>query len=136
MIVVDVNSIAYLWIPGELTPLAEATLTRDSEWVSAVLWRSEFRNVLAGYLRQGRLSAATALRFLGGAEEQMAGKEYVVPSARVMENVAKSRCSAYDCEYVSLAEDLGTVLVTSDAQILKEFPKTAISLRSFARGDR
>ena len=55
MIVVDVNTVAYLWIPGELTALAEQVLARDPHWVSSVLWRSEFRNILAGYFRQGSL---------------------------------------------------------------------------------
>lgn len=55
MIVVDVNTIAYLWIPGEMTELAEKALSRDPHWVSSILWRSEFRNILAGYLREADL---------------------------------------------------------------------------------
>ena len=49
-----------------------------------------------------------------------------------MENVATSTCSAYDCEYVALAEDLNSTLVTSDRQILREYPTLTISLRAFA----
>ena len=49
-----------------------------------------------------------------------------------MRKVAESTCSAYDCEYVALAEDLKTKLVTTDKQILRDFPEWAVSLREFA----
>jgi len=133
MIVVDVNTIAYLWIPGEMTELAERSLAKDSEWVSSTLWKSEFRNILAQYLRKGDIDSGTAQRCLEGAESQMSGQEYIIPSSLVMRKVAESNCSAYDCEYVALANDLGVKLVTSDRQILEAFPKTAISLKIFAR---
>ena len=132
MIVVDVNTIAYLWIPGEMTDLATRALARDPHWVSPILWRSEFRNILAGYLRRGELKRPDVDRCLSGAESQLAGHEFLMPSVLVVDKVAVSTCSAYDCEYVALAEDMGTVLVTSDKQILRSFPTLAASLRVFA----
>jgi predicted nucleic acid-binding protein len=136
VIVVDVNAIAYLWIPGELTALAERALARDPHWVSSILWRSEFRNILAGYLRRGDLDEAAAARCIAGAESQLAGQEYLMPSALVMQKVSASSCSAYDCEYVALADDLKTTLVTSDKQILAAFPSLAVSLKAFAETGR
>ena len=136
MIVVDVNTIAYLWILGEMTELAEATLEIDSAWISCILWKSEFRNILTGYLRGARMNSGSAQRCLKGAESQMSGHEYIIPSSLVMQKVSDSNCSAYDCEYVALADDQGIPLVTSDKQILKQFPKTALSLKTFAGGAR
>lgn len=133
MIVVDVNTIAYLWIPGEMTEFAEKAISKDSQWVSSTLWKSEFRNILAQYLRKGDMDSGTAQRCLEGAESQMSDQEYILPSSLVMRKVSASSCSAYDCEYVALADDLGVKLVTSDKKILKEFPKTAISLKIFTR---
>ena len=132
MIVVDVNTIAYLWIPGVLSKWAEAVLARDPDWVSSILWRSEFRNVLTGYRRRGLLDTATIARCLAGAEAQLAGREYVVPAALVLAKTAISTCSAYDCEYIALADDLQTVLVTSDRQLVREFPGLTTSLQHFA----
>lgn len=131
MIAVDVNVLAYLWIPGELTTLAEAALARDPHWVSSILWRSEFRNILSGYLRRGDLDQAAVDRCIDGAESQLAGYEYLVPSGLVMRKVAASTCSAYDCEYVALAEDLQVTLVTSDRQVLAGFPALTTSLKTF-----
>lgn len=49
MIVVDSNVLAYLYLPGEYSTAAEALLEQDSDWAAPILWRSEFRNILAGY---------------------------------------------------------------------------------------
>ena len=57
MIVVDSNVLAYLYLPGEYTPAAEALLERDPDWASPILWRSEFRNILAGCLNAKAASA-------------------------------------------------------------------------------
>jgi len=54
-----------------------------------------------------------------------------VPSAKVLTTAVASRCSAYDCEFVVLAEDLGVKLVTTDRQVLNAFPKRAVSIRQF-----
>jgi predicted nucleic acid-binding protein len=134
MIVVDVNTPAYLRIPGEMTTLAEGVLARDPHWVSPILWRSEFRNILAGYMRRGNLDRAAVDRCIHGAESQLTGYEYLIPSELVMGKVAASRCSAYDCEYVALAEDLNVTLVTSDKQILTAFPAMTMSIEEFAEG--
>lgn len=58
----------------------------------------------------------------------MEGFEFEVHSREVMELVRDSECSAYDCEFVALAERLGAKLVTMDKKVLKAFPKRAVSL--------
>ena len=74
-----------------------------------------------------------ALLALHSAEEVVAGREYRVSSERVFELVVQSKCTAYDCEYVALAEELGVPLVTADKQLLKAFPKIAVSLAGFVK---
>jgi predicted nucleic acid-binding protein len=125
MIVVDTNVIAYLWLPGESTAAAERLLKKDPDWNAPLLWRSEFRNVLAGCLRRGDLVLETALQIVDEAERQMSGGEFAVPSAQVLARVAQSDCSAYDCEFVVLAEELGLSLVTSDEKLVRSFPRIA-----------
>jgi predicted nucleic acid-binding protein len=128
MIVVDTNIIAYLYLPTELTGHAERLLETDPEWVAPLLWRSEFRNVLALYLRKGLLTLADAVRIQDEAEALLAEQEYSTVSRDVLGLVAASSCSAYDCEFVALARTLKVKLVTMDRKILAEFPETAISL--------
>lgn len=131
MIVVDTNVIAYLWIPGAQTALAEQLLTIEPEWSAPVLWRSEFRNVLAGCIRRRRMSVETASSLMDEAEDHMRGREFAVPSAEVLRRVHGSPCSAYDCEFVVLADELARPLVTTDRQVLAAFPTRARSLERF-----
>jgi predicted nucleic acid-binding protein len=106
---------------------------KDPAWAAPILWRSEFRNVLAAYLRRGTLSVSDGLELMREAETLFRGAEYSVESGQVLKLVAESSCSAYDCEFVALARQLGVPLLTADAEILKEFPQTATSLEAFAR---
>lgn len=131
MIVVDTNLIAYLLIGGAETTEAENTFRKDPEWCAPVLWRSEFRNILAAYMRRGSLSREGALELSHEAEQLMAGGEYQVESTAVLNLVSLSRCSAYDCEFVALAQELGVPLVTSDRLILRQFPSSAVPLDDF-----
>jgi predicted nucleic acid-binding protein len=128
MIVVDTNILAYLYLPGDFTALAEELLENDPEWAAPVLWRSEFRNILAGYMRRKSLHYEVARDLLREAESLMAGAEYEVDSRRVLELVRDSDCSAYDCEFVALAMSLGVTLVTMDTKLLRAFPKVAVAL--------
>lgn len=128
MIVVDTNVLAYLYLPTEFTPHAEALLERDPEWVAPVLWRSEFRSILAGYLRRKILAFDDARALQAEAESLLAGNEHEVDSQRVLELVRDTDCSAYDCEFAALAMHLDVKLVTMDAKLLRAFPKFAVPL--------
>ena len=125
MIVVDTNVIAYLLIPGPWTEAAEDLLQAEPVWAAPPLWRSEFRNILAGYLRRGTLSFEQTLALQSTAESLLAGHETSVDSRAVFELVRGSNCSAYDCEFVALARQSGSVLYTLDAKLLAAFPDTA-----------
>ena len=130
MIIVDSNVLAYLYLPGEHTAAAEALLEAEPEWAAPVLWRSEFRNILAGYLRRKSLTFDQAHALQLEAQALLAGGEFEVESLRVLELVRDSDCSAYDCEFVALAEKLETRLVTMDKKLLKAFPARAVALNS------
>lgn len=131
MIVVDTNVIGYLYLSAERSVEAELAFQKDSEWVSPFLWRSEFRNVLAGYLHRDLVSVEDATRIMREAESLMEGREYTVESGVVLRLAQSSGCSAYDCEFVALAQDLNVPLVTVDRKIVAEFPNTAIILDKF-----
>jgi len=132
MIVVDTNIIGYLYLTSDRSPQAEQVLLKDPEWTAPLLWRSEFRNVLALYIRQQLLSLEDAQQIMDEAVNLMQDREYDVASLQVLNLVASSTCSAYDCEFVALAQDLGVPLVTVDRQILEQFPDIAVSLETYA----
>jgi predicted nucleic acid-binding protein len=130
MIVVDSNVLAYLYLPGEYTAAAEALLEQDSDWAAPILWRSEFRNILAGCMRRKAITFEQANSLQREAESLLEGAEFELESVAVLELVRDSDCSAYDCEFIALAMKLDTKLVTMDKKLLRAFPKRAIALSS------
>jgi predicted nucleic acid-binding protein len=131
MIVVDTNLLVYLLVPSRLTAQAEAVLEQDSQWITPLLWRSEFRSALVGLIRQGNITVDLAREIAHRAESWMSGREYAASTDRVLGLAAASVCSSYDCEFVAVAQDLAVPLVTADRQILRAFPETAVSLGAF-----
>jgi predicted nucleic acid-binding protein len=136
VIVVDTNILVYFFVPGDITPDAESAYERDNVWAAPLLWRPEIRNVLATYMRRGLFTLEQALATFDKAEALMESHTCDVESRRVLELAHSSGCSAYDCEFVALAQELGVPLVTSDRKLAAKFKRTAISLREYVRSAR
>jgi predicted nucleic acid-binding protein len=131
LIVVDSNVLAYLYLPGDFAAAAEILLQREPEWAAPLQWRSEFRNILAGYIRRRTLSFVQAAAIQREAESLMANAEFAIDSLSVLELVRDSDCSAYDCEFVALAHRLKTPLITMDGKLLKAFPDLVVALTDY-----
>jgi predicted nucleic acid-binding protein len=133
MIVVDTNVIVYCFVRGERTEVALRVRARDPEWHVPILWRSELRSALAGYVWTG-MKLDRAMEIMAEAEKTLSGCEHVVASERVIELAARTRLSAYDCEFVALAQSLAVPLVTEDRAVLKAFPDLAQGMDDFLAG--
>ncbi|MDR3089467.1 MAG: type II toxin-antitoxin system VapC family toxin [Desulfobulbaceae bacterium] len=128
MIVVDTNIVAYLYFPCVYTEAAIHLLEADPDWNAPLLWRSEFRNILTGYMRRGDLELEHACAIQTAAELLLVGAEHQGDSKQVLRLAHESNCSAYDCEFVALAHMLAAPLFTMDGKIIKAFPAVAKSL--------
>ena len=82
-------------------------------------------------MRQSRIQFATAAEAMAKAERLLFNHEYSVRSAAVLGCIARSSRSAYDCEFVGLAEDFGMRLLKTDEAVVREFPQVAIHLRDY-----
>ena len=133
-VVVDTNIVAYYRLAGAHTERALALRRHTDEWFVPTLWRSEFRNVLAHYLRAGMIGPARANALIRSAEAGLMNGERGVDSVAVMGLVATSACSACDCEFVALAKSTGYPLVTEDARIVRTFPDLAVTMDDLLAG--
>jgi predicted nucleic acid-binding protein len=75
---------------------------------------------------------------LSGAVERMKAAEALigertldVRSEAVLRLANESECTAYDCEYVALAQRLGVPLITYDEPVLEAFPDIALRPSEF-----
>lgn len=128
MIVVDTNSIVYLYISTVYSHDAETLYQRDNHWCAPLLWRSEFRNVLSVLIRKERITLEEAYHIYYEACRIVAGNEYQPDPVEVLRLASESGCSAYDCEFVHLAKYLRTYLITMDRKLLSLFPNRAKKL--------
>lgn len=134
MIVADTNLLAYLFLPGDRTEAAEEVWRTDPEWHAPLLWRSEFRNVLAGQMRRCDLSLSDAAAVADEAERFLEGREHAVDATHVLRLARASGCSAYDAEFAALAEALAVPLVSADRELVAAFPALAFSPEAFCKG--
>lgn len=77
------------------------------------------------------MSIDQTLLIMRKAEELMENHERAVKSASVFHLVQESECSAYDCEFVALAMETETVLITHDKKILRQFPGISMTSEDF-----
>jgi predicted nucleic acid-binding protein len=133
MICVDTNIVCYRFMSSPHSQAADAAWAKDADWIVPILWRSEFRNALAGSIRRRSLTSEEAIEVANLAEAMLGQNEFTISTSAVLQLVSRSHCSAYDCEFVALAREQGVRLVTVDQQILREFPKIAVSLEKFIR---
>jgi predicted nucleic acid-binding protein len=131
MIVVDTNVISYFYLSSEYSGLAEQLFMKNNVWAAPMLWRSEFRSVLSFYIRKKIITLSEAMQIFEEAESLFQNKEYEVNSMQVLKLVQESGCSAYDCEFVNLAQDLNVPLVTMDKKVLNNFKNTATSIPEY-----
>jgi len=133
MIVADSNLIAYLLIPGDHSSLAEEVFLKDADWAVPLLCRSELRNIFTLYMRHEGMSLQQARVTMEKAELLWRNSEYAIPSDLVLEATSHNRISAYDAEFVVLAQRLDVPLVTFDKPLRKAFPDIAIAAEHFLK---
>lgn len=131
MIVADCTLIAHLLIPGPAMAVAQDVLEADPDWIVPPLWRSEMRNTLRGYIVNRAMTLEHASGLMARAEDRFGRMESPVSSDHVLALVVATNCSAYDAEYVALAQASGTVLITSDRKLHRIFPEAARSPEHF-----
>ena len=126
MIVVDTNILEYLLIQGEHSERVEQLLIEDSNWVAPRLWLDEFLNVLATIERVGKMESQEADGILSDAIELMEDRSYDVPAQRVLATAKRTGCSAYDSQFLTLAEDLGLKLYSFDQKLINRSGGVAV----------
>jgi predicted nucleic acid-binding protein len=134
LIVVDTNIIAYSVLPSQHSEAARALVRKDAEWVAPSLWRAELRNVLATAMRVRGIPLARALRAFEDAERLVEESAVPCSTSDCLQIATRGGISAYDAEFVWLAEKLDVVLVTADLRLVRAFPQRVQLLAAFATG--
>jgi predicted nucleic acid-binding protein len=133
MVVVDVNVLAYSLIAGERTGEAIEVQRADPDWRLPPVWRHEFANVLVTYVRQGGMAERRAGELYEAAVASYGPREIAPDPGAVIRIAIGKRLSAYDAQYVALAQELDVSCVTEDGGVQRAVPACACSMRDFIR---
>lgn len=131
MIVADTNLVAQLILSLDLTACAQEIYRRDPDWRLPELWRHEFVNVLASYLRFDKVPVARLLLAWQQAVELFADASCEVDMPLALELAGELNISAYDAQYVALARTLSVPLVTEDSKLRRAAPRDAVAMKQF-----
>ena len=128
MLLVDTNVVAYLLIKGDHTEAAQELHASDSDWRSEAFLLVEFTNVLVSSIARKRMTVSMAEDFLAKVFSLFDGKLGRIPHASVLAIATRHRVSAYDARFLSLADQLGSRLITEDARLRAAAPALTQSL--------
>ncbi len=131
MIVVDTNLLAYSVLRGEGTALALRVAAHDPDWMAPPLWRHELANALATSMRVRGLTMADAVQAFAAAEQLVVDAEVVPGLEAKLEVAARGKVSAYDAEFVAVAQELDLPFVTADRRLALAFPERVRLLSEF-----
>ncbi len=132
MIVADTNVVAAFCLASPKSQVARDLWRLDSNWHAPFLWISEFRNVLVLYHRQGIADRQACDEAMALALEAIpASHTYEPPTDHVLDLALSSGCTAYDCEFLAVAEVLNAPLLTWDRELVGVFPQKACEPDSF-----
>ena len=128
MLLVDTNVVAYLLIEGDHTEAAQELHASDSDWRSEAFLLVEFTNVLVSSIARKRMTLSMAEDFLAKVFSLFDGKLGRIPHASVLAIATRHRVSAYDARFLSLADQLGSRLITEDDRLRAAAPALTQSL--------
>lgn len=131
MIVVHTHIIAYLTFPSAYSSAVGLLHQKNPVWEAPLLWKSEFLNVISLHYRKGLINYQESLTALDFAERLIGSREHQVAARAIIDTVIRSSCSSYDCQFIVLARQLGTVLITYDKKLIKEFSEIALTPEAY-----
>ncbi len=128
MIVADVNLVVYLLTENPWRDAAVRVWQGDPDWAMPPLWRHEFLNVLATLVRREFLEREQAVRLWHDAVSLFGPTEMEPDMEKALALACEYEVSAYDAQYVVLADRLGCRLVTGDQKLARLFPHKVMPL--------
>jgi predicted nucleic acid-binding protein len=131
VIVVDTNVLAYLVIRGPDSERAERVRVFDADWRAPSLFSHEWLNVVTRYMQLKKFERDEALRVYRRGIALVKVDSLAPDPITILNLNLETGCTSYDCQFVALAQRLGTRMVTADQEVLRGFPNYAVGLQTF-----
>jgi predicted nucleic acid-binding protein len=133
VIVVDTSILIPAFVDAPSSARARRVIDPRARWVLPPMWRFEFTSAMATLIRAGEIDPVTAYGAMDDARTAVVSREVPVDQGQVIRVSIRHKISAYDAQYIALADEYGVVCVTSDKDLLKKAPDQTISLDAYLK---
>lgn len=133
MIVVDTCVISYLVNESEFTPSAQKLFEYNPYWIYPPTWQDEYSNIVSKIAKEIKQPIDDAIKNFEFVVSQMSNNEKFVNRSKAIALSIKHGISAYDAQFVALAIDYNTILVTEDKELIRKCPQYAMSMQTYIR---
>ena len=131
MLVVDANVIVYSVFQTAEAPLVANLQQVDADWRVPSLWKHEVASAAATFVRARQANVQQARTAVQSALHMLANREIEIDLPASVEIALALDLSAYDAQYLLLAQVLSTRCVTADQKMLRQAPGLTIALADF-----
>lgn len=131
MIVVDANILVAVVVASTHSSLAHRVGRMDPQWVFPPLCRYEVTSSLVKLVRAGALTEYQGIAAIADATALVAGREVAVDQVLALRVALALGLSAYDAQYIAVAQAYGIRCVTTDVPLARKAPDSAVLLSEF-----
>jgi predicted nucleic acid-binding protein len=131
VIVVDANIVVGSVVDSDVSSKARRVASRDRAWILPPLWLYETTSSITTLVRAGALTAELARTALADARQLASDREVPVDQVDVLRVAIRFGISAYDAQYIALAEQYGVRCVTNDRELARRAPMLAVLMSEY-----
>lgn len=131
MIVVDANILVSCVTETTHSPLARRVAAKDPKWILPALWQYEVTSAITVFIRSRVLRMEQGIAAMEECRSLVAGREAAVDQIQACRLAVDLGISAYDAQYVALAQSYGVHCVSADQPLARKTPGLVIHLADF-----
>jgi predicted nucleic acid-binding protein len=131
VIVLDTSIMVPAFIDMPDSAGARKVMAPKGRWALPPLWRFEFTSAVVTLVRAGKIDQTDAHRAMDDARVAVIDREVPVDQGQVMRLAIRLNISAYDAQYIGLAEEFDAVCVTADKDLRAKAPTRTILLDEY-----
>ena len=131
MVILDTNVLVHLLFENFTETFSEEVINKAEDWLTPHLTLTEFSNVIVSYYRNKMITYQQALDLYTAINMTVENRTVRCNKKRVLEFALESNLSIYDSEFVTLAKQKETILITNDKKIVRNFPEIALTPKQY-----
>ncbi|MBT3478743.1 MAG: type II toxin-antitoxin system VapC family toxin [Candidatus Marinimicrobia bacterium] len=125
--------IAYLYILGDGTSLAQSVYRKNPNWSVPSLWRHEFLQILSTFVKEGGMPLPHAGRIWDQAIGRFVHSEQTIHYKRALVLANEFNINTYDAQALELSQRLDITFVSQNKRLKKAMPQIVTNPETYIK---